>query len=490
MLDLRTQMRIYVEDTVERIDSDDVVAAVSSGSVAGERRAWYARPTWVATGAAVLMLIAIGLPILLISNDEPFVADQVTTTMTTPVTPTPTVTTPVAPFPSVVTTTTSAVPLNPARLGVTWQQAPTQPAFGPNDVVRSVVEGGPGLVAVGGTWNEGDPRSRQWEAVIWTSVDGIAWERASDVPLLAGEVLTDVTAGPAGFVAVGGTYPVLHEDPSVLVSQDGESWMRIPPDNSAFPPDATPGAVTDGGPGYVAVGSHAAVGSGGPGQGAIWTSTDGISWTRIEQALGEGYEFSSINDIVNTGSVLVAIGSAWEDRGDYGWVVRAQNDLLIWTSTDGQVWKRGMLSGETGAVNAVTAHDGSIVAVGYEGVTLTAWLAEDASEAFTARQIPGFASAATSGVLGDGNRLLVVGHQGFGGLGGPSYAMAWASQDGGTTWYEITFEGYSIEGPFGTPSDQRPAGFHAVTAFGDGFVAVGSTGNPSAPVWMGTWNEK
>lgn len=31
MFDLRTQLRIYVEDTIERTDSDDVVAAVSTG---------------------------------------------------------------------------------------------------------------------------------------------------------------------------------------------------------------------------------------------------------------------------------------------------------------------------------------------------------------------------------------------------------------------------------------------------------------------------
>lgn len=481
MFDLRTQLRVYVEDTVERIDSDDVAAAVSGERIISNRAPWYLRPAWIAIGAAALVLIAVGLPILMIGGDESTVTDEPTTTVTSEVTPSTTVTT-VAPTVTTVSPTTT-VPLIPARLGVTWQQAPTQPAFGPNDVVRSVIEGGPGLIAVGGTWNEEDPR---FEAAIWTSVDGIAWERVSDVPLLAGEILTDVTAGPAGFVAVGGTYPVLYEDPSVLVSEDGESWIRIPPDTTAFPPDATPEAVTNGGPGYVAVGEYATVESP-KDQAAIWTSPDGISWTRVEQELGEGYEFSNIGDIVNTGSVLVAIGNAWGDGGDWADLVRAQNDLLLWTSTDGQVWKRGMLSDVGGAAIAVTAHDGSIVAVGYEGVTLTAWLAEDGSEAFTSRQIPGFASAWTFGVLSDGDRLLVVGVQRLGNMG---YAMAWASEDGGTTWYEVTIEAFSSEESFGVPSDQRAAGFAAVTAFGDGFVALGSTGNPSAPVWVGRWNEK
>ncbi len=97
-------------------------------------------------------------------------------------------------------------------------------------------------------------------------------------------------------------------------------------------------------------------------------------------------------------------------------------------------------------------------------------------------------------VLGDGDRLLVVGGRSkvpsSPNLPIKSWALAWASQDDGATWYEVTSLQKSTEGIFGMPNDQRPAGFRAVTAFGDGFVAVGGTGDGSAPVWTGTWNQK
>jgi len=101
--------------------------------------------------------------------------------------------------------------------------------------------------------------------------------------------------------------------------------------------------------------------------------------------------------------------------------------------------------------------------------------------------MPGYAAAWQLGVVGDGDRLLAVGAAR---LTSATYAIAWASQDDGTTWYEVTFEGYTTEGRFSGPPGWEAAGFRAVTVFGDGFVAVGSTGNASAPVWTGTWNEK
>jgi len=70
MSDLRAQIRSYVEDTIERIDSDDVIAAVSIQPVVSDRARSYTRPTWVAAGAAVLVLIVVGLPILYFSGGD------------------------------------------------------------------------------------------------------------------------------------------------------------------------------------------------------------------------------------------------------------------------------------------------------------------------------------------------------------------------------------------------------------------------------------
>ncbi len=463
-----------------RLHERVMLALAADASTVPGRRVRSPRPVWVFVGAAAAILALIGaIPLLIgISNDGGPTADMTEDTVATTVPPT-TPSTTAAAITSDTPTTTTTVPITPARLEITWRQAPTQPAFGLDDVIRSVVEGGPGLVAVGGEWNlEYD----DYQAVVWTSVNGTTWERAAVERFE--DVLSDVAVGPAGFVAVSNEGSRLNDsdDPPILFSEDGESWARIPSDTAAFPPGAWITAVTDGGPGYVAVGAVAVDSRDGISEASIWSSTDGVSWTRVDQAPGEGYESSAIHDIVNTGSVLVAVGTA-EDAGGSP---RPQGDLLVWTSSDGMVWERGALSSERGLVVAVTAHDEAVVAVGYEGNFLTAWVSADTGGAFSAQRMPGGSNAFPFGVLADGDRLLAVGVQ----FPARSAAIAWTSEDGSATWFEVTRESNSSEGLFGDPNDQRPAGFRGVTAFGDGFVAVGGTGNGSAPVWIGTWNEE
>ena len=66
--------------------------------------------------------------------------------------------------------------------------------------MSSVTAGGPGLVAVG---RDED----RWAAAVWTSSDGLLWERvAHDETVFGGagrQVMTSVTAGGPGLVAVG-----------------------------------------------------------------------------------------------------------------------------------------------------------------------------------------------------------------------------------------------------------------------------------------------
>ena len=62
--------------------------------------------------------------------------------------------------------------------GIKWSRvAHDETVFGEASVF-SVIEGGPGLVAVGST-EPSNNRSRLFnvDAVVWTSVDGIAWSR-------------------------------------------------------------------------------------------------------------------------------------------------------------------------------------------------------------------------------------------------------------------------------------------------------------------------
>jgi hypothetical protein len=80
MSDLDSQLRDYVESTIERVDIDDVAAAASAGQTARPMPT-PRRPVWVAAGAALLVVLLIGIPLLLVGNGDSTTADQTPTTV-------------------------------------------------------------------------------------------------------------------------------------------------------------------------------------------------------------------------------------------------------------------------------------------------------------------------------------------------------------------------------------------------------------------------
>ena len=64
MSDLRSQLHNYVESTIERVDVEDVVATVSAGRTADASPTRRRRPVWVAAGAALLVVLLIGVPLV------------------------------------------------------------------------------------------------------------------------------------------------------------------------------------------------------------------------------------------------------------------------------------------------------------------------------------------------------------------------------------------------------------------------------------------
>jgi len=141
------------------------------------------------------------------------------------------------------------------------------PVFGGGDM-RSVTVGGPGLVAVG--WSRS-------HAPVWTSVDGMTWSRVpSDEIVFAGQVeppaVLEVTAGGPGLVAVGAGGR--GRDAAVWTSVDGITWSRVPHDEAVFD-GVEMNSVTVGGPGLVAVGLVGRYGlrlMGSPGLGSLTTT--------------------------------------------------------------------------------------------------------------------------------------------------------------------------------------------------------------------------
>ena len=249
--------------------------------------------------------------------------------------------------------------------GITWSRVPHNEAVfggeGDQEMV-SVNVGGPGLVAVG--W-EGSLFDQ--DAAVWISPDGIAWSRVPHNEELFGgwsdQEMVSVTAAGSGLVAVG---PDLSDfEAGVWISPDGVTWSRPPADTTAFGGEHIQSmmSVTAGGPGLVAVGWEATWGDI---DATAWTSVDGISWSRVPTLgaafTGEGVQ--SMSSVTAGGPGLVAVGLDSSRSGE---------DAAVWTSTDGIIWSRvpdvaAFLGGpgNQGMVS-VAARDDGLVAVGHDG---------------------------------------------------------------------------------------------------------------------------
>ena len=203
--------------------------------------------------------------------------------------------------------------------GMTWDAVTVEP----HDAeaihgMHSVVEAGPGFVAVGsGT-----------RGAVWTSTDGTDWQQVPHEAVGGGtryHALRAVTTWGSGLVAVGryGGDPSFGWPPVVWASPDGLAWeARVLEDLSR---DGF-GSIVAGGPGLVATGR---VGGGWP----TWTSIDGAEWAATE-AVDADFENAGLHDVAGFGGALLAIGVANADDGGRDFVPG------MWFSEDGTSWQR------------------------------------------------------------------------------------------------------------------------------------------------------
>lgn len=376
------------------------------------------------------------------------VADSTTSSLPQPATtvlvPPTTLVPPTAGAPSSTTTeasTTTTLPLIPP--GEVWALVPADEAVfdgAGEQSMLSVAVGGPGLVAVGYDGSGGD-----YDAAVWVSTDGFAWQRVPhDEAVLGGEydeVMHGVVAGGPGLVAVGyrsyapyAQSDVRESDAAVWLSVDGVSWTRVPHDEAAFGGTGLVAmhSVAAAGPGFVAVGDEG-FGVGYGKVAAVWTSVDGVAWSRVphsESTFGGPGENIMLS-VASGGPGVVAVGTSTPD---------GHVDAAVWTSPDGLSWTR------------VGGHE----------------------EVFGGSDLKRMLSVAAAGP-----GLVAVGCHFMLGADPPvGTAAVWTSPDG-AVWGRVS-PNPSTFGDRGTPC------LHSVVAGGPGVVAVGHDDvfSGGARVWL------
>lgn len=242
--------------------------------------------------------------------------------------------------------------------------------------MHAVTAGGPGWVAVGY-----DDSGEDWNAAVWTSADGVTWERVPHEEALFGgvndqEMFGVVAAGP-GLVAVG----VDDEAPAAWVSSDGRAWQKVPTDSFSNDPsfdrsDKVMRGVTVGPHGLVAVGYLEWYSDDPDAEGdvdaAVWVSEDGFGWTLVSEdpATFGGPGEQKMSAVTMGGPGLVAVG--WDCSGGDG-------DAAVWTSADGTTWSGVAAPGVFGGTDdqemyGVAVSASRVIAVGRDGVNAAVWV--------------------------------------------------------------------------------------------------------------------
>ena len=258
--------------------------------------------------------------------------------------------------------------------GASWRLAPVGvPGGGPSPAgyAATRVAGGPGgWVAVGAQ-------------AIWTSPDGLSWTLAAThgiTPMLPGDQMWVMTSTAQGFLAAGRTTGGGRTQAAIWTSRDGLSWQRK---TAAQLRLARPGETVQSINYAASRGSDTvisgAIVKGRSAYSAVWLSTDGGSaWTRVTVPAGHGAS-NWITGLGFDGSGLIAVRTGRSARGAGEGVAYFSPTGQAWrysaTVRAPDSWSPSLVKGsQYGFVIAGTSAAGQILAYTSTG-TGTAWRA-------------------------------------------------------------------------------------------------------------------
>ena len=142
--------------------------------------------------------------------------------------------------------------------------------------------------------------------------------------------MNSVTAGVFGLIAVGSDESDADKDAAVWTSPDGITWTRVPQEEVLGGPSfQAMSSVTVGGSGLIAVGLD---GSGADQDAAVWTSPDGVTWSRvsIDEAVFGGVGRQAMASVTAGDFGLVAVGSDWSGNPIVRSTRLSFQDAAVW----------------------------------------------------------------------------------------------------------------------------------------------------------------
>lgn len=226
--------------------------------------------------------------------------------------------------------------------------------------IRSVVAGGPGLVAAGFTvGGDADASNR---AAIWTSARGKRWSAVPNGDHLFPEgQIAGLTLDGDRVIAVGTDWSGRRELPhtSVWSSRDGTHWERVPGRTGLQGASVASSAsiANQGGELRLLAGEGGAPGlcRRRPGRNAVWASDRGRHWNRISR-LGAA----------PGASLLLGVGEWWLAGGSRGACESTRS--VVYISSNGRQWKKAKAAPKSArsisSVNAMSSTaDGAVVVV-------------------------------------------------------------------------------------------------------------------------------